>query len=130
MCSFVFLQCKKSEKPTDQTTLPPTVTPVVPTVQTVDVMNVTTISARSGGLTLDKGSSSVTERGLVIGTATQPTIADTKFGTTSVTGGGSFTSDITGLKANTKYSFSLNSARYAFIIVEILNGPLFSWFIF
>ncbi|RYF24950.1 MAG: hypothetical protein EOO42_04760 [Flavobacteriales bacterium] len=111
---FVFLQCKKSEKPTDDSTKPPVVaTGSVPTVLTTDVLNITTITARSGGSTTSNGGSSITERGIVVGLTTNPTISDTKFGTVSVNGGGEFVSEITGLKANTKYflrAFAVNKS--------------------
>ncbi|RYG20516.1 MAG: hypothetical protein EOO07_04710 [Chitinophagaceae bacterium] len=116
LCAFFLLNCKKSNKPTDEPTKDPVATGTLPIVQTADITDITTISARGGGSassTAQNGGSAVKERGIVVGLATNPTIADTKFGTTSVTGGGEFTSEITGLKANTKYflrAFATNKA--------------------
>jgi len=98
------ISCEKAKKTIDEPIIPPVVnTGTVPTVQTAEVTNITTITAKSGGITTQNGGSSITERGIVVGLATKPTTADTKFGTTSVTGAGDFISEITGLKANTKY---------------------------
>ncbi|WP_113654679.1 hypothetical protein [Pedobacter namyangjuensis] len=98
-----FVSCEKATKTAEPITPPVVTTGTVPTVQTAEVTNVTTITAKSGGITTENGGSSITERGIVVGLVTKPTTADIKFGTTSVTGAGDFISEITGLKANTKY---------------------------
>jgi len=105
LCVAIFcLQCKKTEENKPKEIIDPVVTQgVLPTVQTAQITNITTIGAVGGGTTLTNGSSAVTDRGLVLGLKTQPTIADTKFGTTSVTGSGTFTSELRDLKPNTTY---------------------------
>jgi hypothetical protein len=98
------LNCKKTEKTDGKEVVDPVVTQgVIPTVQTESITSITTVSAMGGGITLTNGSSAVTDRGLVLALKTQPTIADTKFGTVSVSGSGTFTSELKDLKPNTKY---------------------------
>jgi hypothetical protein len=72
------------------------------TVTTNPVTAITQTTATSGGNVTAGGTSSVTARGVVWGTATAPTVAlSTK--TTDGTGTGAFTSSITGLTASTTY---------------------------
>jgi hypothetical protein len=72
-----------------------------PSLTTIVATELTTISATSGGNVTSDGGESVTARGVVWGTATMPTIANSK--TTDGTGKGSFTSSITALTPNTMY---------------------------
>ena len=103
--SVFIISCSKSD---DDAPLPPTLT-------TVDVSGVANTVAVSGGnITSDNGSA-VTARGVVWGTAENPTIASSK--TTDGTGIGSFTSNITGLTANTNYylrAYATNSGGTAY----------------
>jgi uncharacterized protein (TIGR02145 family) len=83
-----------------------------PTVSTTSVTSITATSAVTGGnVTLD-GGANVTARGVCWSTSNNPTIAlSTK--TIDGTGNGSFTSNITGLAANTTYfvrAYATNSA--------------------
>jgi hypothetical protein len=84
----------------------------VPTLTTTAITDVSVNSAKSGGSISSDGSSSITARGVVWGTATNPTIAlSTK--TSDGTGTGSFQSSISGLVANTKYyvrAYATNNA--------------------
>jgi hypothetical protein len=84
----------------------------VPTLTTTAITDVSVNSAKSGGSISSDGSSSITARGVVWGTATNPTIAlSTK--TSDGTGLGSFQSSIFGLAANTKYyvrAYATNNA--------------------
>jgi hypothetical protein len=84
----------------------------VPTLTTTAITEITSNGAKSGGSISSDGSSSITARGVVWGTATNPTIAlSTK--TSDGTGLGSFQSSISGLVANTKYyvrAYATNTA--------------------
>lgn len=101
---LLLMHCKKTEKPSNTTeTKVSTNTGTIPKVETVMVKNVTTIAAQSGGVVTDNGGSTVTERGIVLSLIPGPTIANTKFGTVSVTGAGEFISEIAAIKAGTTY---------------------------
>jgi len=73
----------------------------LPTVTTASISNVTQNSATSGGDVTSQGNSSVTARGVCWNTTSNPTTSDPH--TTDGSGGGSFTSNITGLTAITQY---------------------------
>jgi len=104
LIAFLFLNCKKTEKRTSDPIIDPVIEKVVlPILNTTAVTNVTPISAISGGTTTSNGGAPITERGMVLSINPIPTINDIKFGTTSVTGAGDFTSELTGLNAFTKY---------------------------
>lgn len=81
-----------------------------PTVSTVDVSSVTTDSAFSGGDITSDGGAAITEKGIVYGTAINPTISGSK-----VIGGSgtdSFSLKLTGLTTNTQYharAYAINS---------------------
>ncbi len=78
------------------------VTPVfAATITTSAVTSPTTNSATSGGNITTDGGAPVTARGVCWSTSQNPTTANSK--TTDGTGTGSFTSNITGLTANTTY---------------------------
>ena len=70
-------------------------------VRTAEVSSITTNSAVCGGNVTSDGYLSVTARGVCWSTSPNPTITDNK--TTDGSGTGSFTSNITGLTANTTY---------------------------
>jgi len=72
-----------------------------PTVTIVAVTNITTNAAASGGEVTSDGGSAVTARGVCWSTSQNPTISDNK--TTDGSGTGSFSSNITGLNANSTY---------------------------
>lgn len=85
---------------------------VLPTVQSTAISSLLSTSAVSGGNVTSDGGATVTARGVVWSTSPNPTITlATK--TIDGTGTGSFTSNITGLTANTAYyvrSYATNSA--------------------
>ncbi len=71
-------------------------------ISTTGMSSITQTTAISGGTITADGGASITARGVVWSTATNPTIAlPTK--TSDGTGTGSFTSNLTGLSANTTY---------------------------
>lgn len=74
-----------------------------PTVSTTTVSSITTTAAGSGGNVTSDGGSIVTARGIVYGTAVNPTVAGSK--TTDGAGLGIFTSNISGLQPNTQYFY-------------------------
>jgi PKD repeat protein len=83
----------------------------IPEVETNVVTNITQTSATSGGKVIDDGGHAVTARGVCWSLAPNPTITDNK--TIDGSGTGSFTSNITGLTANTPYyvrAYATNSA--------------------
>lgn len=74
----------------------------VPTLTTTTISSVTAVGSVSGGEITDDGGSNVTARGVVWSTSSNPTISlSTK--TTDGNGTGIFTSNISGLVANTTY---------------------------
>jgi uncharacterized protein (TIGR02145 family) len=73
----------------------------LPTVTTAEVTDITQSSATTGGDVEDDGGSEVTQRGVVWGTATGPTLDGNK--TSDGTGTGAFTSSLTGLSESTTY---------------------------
>jgi len=82
-----------------------------PTVTTTTITNITQTTATGGGNVTSQGSSLVTARGVCWSTSSNPTISDPH--TTDGSGTGSFTSNITGLTANTPYyvrAYATNSA--------------------
>jgi uncharacterized protein (TIGR02145 family) len=87
----------------------------VPVLTTTAASSILQTSATSGGNISDDGGASVTARGVCWGTASTPTISDSK--TTDGTGTGAFTSSITGLSPNTLYyarAYATNSAGTAY----------------
>ncbi len=81
------------------------------TLSTLPVLNVTASSAISGGYISDNGGTAVTQRGVVWSTSQSPTTANNYSNDGS--GSGSFTSNLTGLNANTTYfvrAYATNSA--------------------
>jgi len=87
----------------------------LPTVTTNIVSNITQTSATCGGNITDQGSSSVSVKGVCWSTSSNPTTSDSH--TTDGIGPGSFTSNITGLTANTPYyarAYATNNAGTAY----------------
>ena len=78
-----------------------TTSAVIPTVTTTAVSAIAQTTAASGGNVTSDGGATVTARGVCWSTSQTPTIADSK--TTDGSGSGGFTSNITGLTANTTY---------------------------
>jgi uncharacterized protein (TIGR02145 family) len=74
----------------------------LPSITTVTVTEITSTAAKSGGSITADGNSPVIARGVVWGTATNPTISLTTK-TNNGTGSGAFQSAIIGLASNTKY---------------------------
>jgi hypothetical protein len=87
-----------------------------PTLSTVAISSITSTSASSGGTITSDGLGSITAKGVVWSTSTQPTIAlSTK--TSNGTGNANYTSSITGLDPVTKYyvrSYATNSGGTAY----------------
>jgi uncharacterized protein (TIGR02145 family) len=82
-----------------------------PTLTTSEVISITPTSAVSGGNIVSDGGASIIERGICWGTDAYPTISNNK--TIDGSGTGSFTSNISGLNANTIYylrAYASNSA--------------------
>jgi uncharacterized protein (TIGR02145 family) len=83
----------------------------VPTLITTDASGITQTTVTSGGTISNDGGATVTERGIVYGTSTNPTTSDTKVASGS--GTGSFSVNVTALTPNTAYhirSYAINSA--------------------
>jgi hypothetical protein len=84
---------------------------VAPTVTTGSASSITTTTATLPGNVTADGGATVTERGCVVSTSSNPTTSDTKF--TSGSGTGSFNANASGLAPNTLYHFrayAINSA--------------------
>jgi uncharacterized protein (TIGR02145 family) len=85
------------------------------TITTLPIGNTTSTSASSGGSISSTGGSLVTQRGVCWSTAQNPTTANSS--TNNGNGTGSFTSNLTGLTANTTYyvrAYAINSAGTAY----------------
>jgi uncharacterized protein (TIGR02145 family) len=82
-----------------------------PTLITTDGSGITQTTVTTGGTVSNDGGATVTERGIVYSTSTNPTTSNTKV--TSGSGTGSFSINITALTPNTTYyirSYAINSA--------------------
>ncbi|WP_406823614.1 hypothetical protein [Pedobacter sp. KACC 23697] len=113
----LFSGCKKTEKITETTTPKTESNGSVATITTSAFTNITTTSAMSGGVITDKGGSAVTDQGICWSTSPKPTMDNNKSGVASVSGSGTFTSEIKGLTASTKYyvrAFAVNKAGVAY----------------
>ena len=83
----------------------------VPTLITTDASGITQTTVTTGGTISNDGGATITERGIVYGTSTNPTTSNTKV--SSGSGTGSFSVNITSLTPNTTYfirSYAINSA--------------------
>jgi hypothetical protein len=100
--------------------------PVPPVVTTTNVTDITQTAAKGGGNVTGDGGAEVTIRGVSWGTASNPTIADTK--TSDGKGTGGFTSSITGLTSNTLYyvrAYATNSEGTSYgNIVSFTTKPI------
>lgn len=74
-----------------------------PTVTTADIMEITETTATGGGNVTDDGGLEVTVRGVVWGEASGPSLDSNTGHTEDGSGTGEFTSNLTGLSANTTY---------------------------
>jgi uncharacterized protein (TIGR02145 family) len=86
-----------------------------PTVTTADVSAVSKSSATSGGEVLSDGGAAVTARGVVYGTAENPTVDGNK--TEDGEGVGEFVSELSGLEAGTTYyvrAYAVNEAGVSY----------------
>ena len=89
--------------------------PELATITTSPIGSIANNSAVSGGYISDDGGADVTARGVVWNTSSSPTTANNS--TNDGNGPGSFTSNLTGLTANTTYyvrSYAINSAGTAY----------------
>lgn len=87
----------------------------LPTLTTAAITSITQTAATSGGNITSDGGAAVTARGVCWSTSQNPTTANSK--TTNGTGTGSFTSNLTGLTANTPYflrAYATNSKGTAY----------------
>ena len=87
----------------------------LPTLTTTAITSITQTTATSGGNVTADGGTTVTARGVCWSTTPNPTTANSK--TTNGTGTGSFTSNLSGLTANTPYylrAYATNSAGTAY----------------
>jgi len=75
--------------------------PLIPTVTTAAATNIAQTTATSGGNVTSDGGASVTVRGVCWSTSSNPSISNSH--TSNGTGTGSFSSNLTGLTANTLY---------------------------
>ncbi len=85
------------------------------TIVTSNVNSITTTSATCGGNVTNDGGATVTARGVCWATSQNPTISDSH--TTDGSGTGTFTSELTGLSANTTYhvrAYATNSKGTAY----------------
>jgi len=88
---------------------------ILPTVTTSSISSITATSAISGGSVSSDGGSAITAKGICWSTTSSPTIANST--TNAGTGTGSFTSNLTGLSANTTYyvkAYATNGAGTAY----------------
>lgn len=88
---------------------------VLPTVTTTAVTAITGTTAQTGGNVTDNGGAAVMERGVVLSTTPNPTLANTKV--VSGAGSGAFTSALTDLQGLTTYfvrAFATNSVGTAY----------------
>ena len=101
---------------TNEVTLTTTALLALPTLTTTAASSITQIAASSGGNISSDGGSAITARGVCWSTSANPTIALTTK-TSDGTGIGAFTSNITGLSANTIYyvkAYATNSQGTAY----------------
>jgi uncharacterized protein (TIGR02145 family) len=113
-----------------------------PTVVTTAALNITASSATLGGNVISDGNATVTERGIVYSTSTNPTVLNSKIA--MGTGTGLFNQTVTGLSGSTTYyarAYAINSqgtaygSQISFITLEassgtftdIRDGHIYTW---
>ncbi|MBX2956057.1 MAG: hypothetical protein KF846_07860 [Cyclobacteriaceae bacterium] len=92
-----------------------TIAPVIPQITTSLITELTISSAKTGGTIVSNGGVPITESGIVWGTVSSPTVADTKISSGASTG--SFVSQLTGLSQGATYfvrAFATNSVGIAY----------------
>jgi uncharacterized protein (TIGR02145 family) len=90
-------------------------TNTAPTIQTVSASDITPTTAVSGGNVTSDGGANVTARGVCWNTSPNPSTSNSK--TNNGGGTGSFTANLSGLKANTTYyvrAYATNSVNTAY----------------
>jgi uncharacterized protein (TIGR02145 family) len=90
---------------------------VIPTLTTTTVTNITQTTASSGGAITDDGGADIMAKGVVWSTSESPTLASNDGYSENGTGTAEFTSELTGLTANTTYyvrAYATNSAGTAY----------------
>jgi len=112
IASISWVSCETEVEPLD-----PAINLVegLPVITTVPATNTTANAASSGGVIASDEGYAITERGVVWGTTSSPTTANSK--TVDGTGIGSFVSSLTGLTANTTYyvrAYATNSQGTAY----------------
>lgn len=101
---------------TNEVTLTTIALSTLPTLTTTAALSITQTTSSSGGNISNDGGAPITSRGVCWNTSANPTIALTTK-TTDGTGTGAFTSNITGLTANTTYyvrAYATNSVGTAY----------------
>jgi len=91
--TLIFTSCSSDDDPVDNTT--------APTLTTLDITDISSTSAISGGDITVTGGADITAKGVCWSTTPEPTILD--FATDEGNNSSNYTSDITGLTANTTY---------------------------
>ncbi len=103
----------------------------LPTVLTSNVSGISSNIAQGGGNVTSEGSTSVTDRGLCWSTSATPNLSDPR--TSSGTGGGSFTGNMTGLQSKTDYyvrAYATNSIGTAYGAAQQFTTIRFPWQLF
>jgi hypothetical protein len=100
----------------------------LPVVTTTTATTITTTTAISGGVITNNGGGTISARGIVWSTTTDPTITTNQGITTDVSSTGSFTSNLTGLSPSTTYyyrAYATNSSgtSYGESKTFITQGP-------
>ncbi len=124
--------CKKgTPAPTTEKIETISSTATVPALITTATIDITTISAATGGKITNNGGASVTDRGVCYSLTPNPTIANTKVMASGVSGSGEFTAELSGLSPSTKYylrAFAINKAGTGYgnelelITADIVNA--------
>ena len=105
---------------------------ILPTITTEVASSISITTANSGGTISNDGGATITDRGIVWSTITNPSIVSNQGLTSNGTGIGAFTSNMTSLTHNTTYyvrAYATNSVGTAygqeivFITSQILNVP-------
>ncbi len=115
--TFAYVGCGKNEGGTQPTTETEKTVEKLATLSSSAATGITTTTATCGGTVTDKGTSTVTEQGVCWALTANPTVNNNKAGVSQVSGSGTFTSQITGLMASTKYyvrAFAVNKAGIAY----------------
>ncbi len=105
---------------------------VIPTLYTNDVTNITGLSARSGGNSINNGNGTIESKGIVWSTNPNPTIDNYEGITSNGTGTDDFTANLTNLNLNTYYyvrAYATNEAgtgygnEVSFLTLSYYNPP-------